>query len=344
MQLQLGMGLDARLGLSLPDLRVLAGEAADLGYTSAWTPAGATGRDGFHVCAQFWEGSHALTTGTSVVPVPAWTVPSLASQAATLSELTGGQFILGIGPGSITDAAARHMFGTPAYPAVGMMRDYVVTLRQLLRGERVDYDGPVVSLHGVRMVVEAPPTPVYLAAMGPRMLRLAGATADGAMPNWSTPEQLAWCREQIVVGARAAGRDPAEVSLAQYVRVCIDDDEAAARRALAEQVLGYALARPGASKEYGYRAHFARMGFDDVLTDLEARREAGASTAQLVEHVPEELLSRVGYFGAPAAAGAAFRALAQGLDTAIVRVIAARPGLDAVRLAMRTLAPRPRPA
>lgn len=341
--MDVGIGLDARLGLSLPDLRTLAAEAAGLGYTSAWTPAGATARDAFHICAQFWEGSHSLTTGTSVVPVPAWTVPSLASQAATLSELTGGQFILGIGPGAIMDAEARQTFGTPAYPAVGMMRDYVVTLRGLLRGQRLDYDGPSVSLRGARMAFETPPVPVYLAAMGPRMLRLAGESADGAMPNWSTPEQLAWCRERIAEGARSAGRDPADVTLAQYVRVCIDEDEAAARRALAGQVLGYALARRGAPKTLGYRAHFARMGFDDVLNELEARRDAGAATAQLIDAVPEELLRRVGYFGGPARAPAAFAALARGLDTAIVRLITAHPGLDAVRLAMRTLAPAATP-
>ena len=101
----------------------------------------------------------------------------------------------------------------------------------------------------------------------------------------------------------------------------------------------YALVRPGTSREVGYRAHFARMGFDEPLTDLEAQRERGASQSELIERFPPELLLKVGYFGPAAGAAAAFKQLAQGLDTAIVRVVAVRPGLDSVLAVMRACAP-----
>jgi hypothetical protein len=110
----------------------------------------------------------------------------------------------------------------------------------------------------------------------------------------------------------------------------VDEDEDAARRALAAQVLAYAMARPGGSKEDGYRGHFGRMGFDAALTELEARRDAGAPREELVDALPGELILRVGYFGRAAGAAAHFRRLAEGLDTAIVRVVPARPGLDGV--------------
>jgi alkanesulfonate monooxygenase SsuD/methylene tetrahydromethanopterin reductase-like flavin-dependent oxidoreductase (luciferase family) len=338
MLMQIGVGLDARLGLSFEQHREMAGEAARLGYQSLWSPAGAAGLDSFHVCAA-WNQASGLETGISVVPAPNWTVPTLASEAATVGVMTGGAFILGIGPGSAYTAGYQRTFGLPDVPPVAQMRAYLTTLRGLLAGERVDYEGGGVALHGVGLGFKPPRVPVYLAALGPMMLRLAGELADGVTPNWSTPEQIAWCRQRVAEGARKVGRDPGDVPFAQYIRVCVDEDEEAARRAFAAQVLAYAMARPGASKEHGYRAHFARMGFGPALDELEALRDAGTPESQLVDRIDPTLLLKVGYFGRPAGAAAHFRRLAEGLDTAMVRIIAARPGTDPVRLAMDACRP-----
>ncbi len=127
---------------------------------------------------------------------------------------------------------------------------------------------------------------------------------------------------------------------ALYIRVCIDEDEDAARRAFASNMLGYALARPGQPKDRGYRAHFGRMGFEDVLSDLEQRRDAGASMAQLADLVPPDLLRKVGYFGKPSGAPAAMRELSVGLQEAMVRLISVRRGdLDACVAAIRACEP-----
>jgi alkanesulfonate monooxygenase SsuD/methylene tetrahydromethanopterin reductase-like flavin-dependent oxidoreductase (luciferase family) len=335
--MDIGVGLDARLGLPLAQLIELGREAADHGYDSAWTPAGGA-PDSFHVCSGWATASgNRLTTGISVVPAARiWTVPALAMQAATVGETSGGRFILGIGTGGYGDAFWQSV-KMPNRP-VAVMRDYVTTLRRLLAGETVTHDGPAVKLSGVS-IGKFPRVPVYLAALGPQMLRLAGECADGVCLNWCAPEQIAWSREQIAVGARKAGRDPAEIKVSMYIRVCIDEDEQAARRAFAQQVLGYAMARPGASNEQGYRAHFGRMGFEQALTDLEAHRAAGASESELLDAAPDDLLQKVGYYGRPAGAAEAFRSRAEGLDEAIVRVITTRPDVDRVRLAMQTLNP-----
>lgn len=341
--MKIGVGLDAALGLSFADHRVLAREVAELGYSDAWTPAGATARDSFHICAQ-WHGATAdldggLTTGISVVPVPAWTPVALAMQAGTVGEITGGRFILGIGTGSIQSAAFQRAYDVPAWPPVAMMRDDLTILRGLLAGETVTHEGKAWSLRGVRLGFKPPRVPVYLAALGPQMLRLAGELSDGVLPNWCSVEQVAWIREQIATSARRVGRDPAEVPIVEYIRVCVDADEDVARRAFARAVMPYAMLPPGGNKAHGYRAHFARMGFDEALTDLEARRDAGAATDELAEAFPTELMRKVGYFGRPEGAAAAFRALAVGLDTALVRVVLARPGLDAVRRTIQSCRP-----
>lgn len=337
--MQIGIGLDTTPRLSFAAQREVIRAAVGMGYETAWTPAG-LGPDAVQTCVQWAQAANgddgaagAFRTGISVVPVPLWTPMALASVAATAGALTHDRFTLGIGTGSIMDAGYRAAYGLPNHPPVALMREWLTALRGLLAGERVDLAGRTLSLQGVHLgwpLGERPRVPVHLAALGPQMLRLAGSHADGAALNWCTPAQVAWSRERVAEGALAAGREPSAVPIVEYIRVCVDEDEEAARRAFTRAVMGYALARPGAAKDLGYRAHFGRMGFDDALCELEARRDRGAAEAELIAAFPRELLLTVGYFGAAAGAAAAFRRLAVGLDVALVRVVPARPGVDAV--------------
>ena len=106
--------------------------------------------------------------------------------------------------------------------------------------------------------------------------------------------------------------------------------------------MGYAL---GASvptereRQLGYRAHFERMGFTDELAELDEMRKNGASRDEVADAFPVEILNAVGYFGKADGANAAFLRLAEGLDTAIVRVVAARRGVDSTLAVMRACAP-----
>lgn len=345
--MEIGLGLDHTLNLSFAEQAELAQEAARLGYSSIWTPEGSA-QDGFVLCAYRWAASRAvipegLGTGISVSPVPIRTPYALAMSAGTVSDLTGGRFILGIGTGGVYGAEYRRSFGLPRISALALMRDYLTVTRALLAGETVNYEGAVVTARGQKLGFRPPHTPVYLAALGPEMLRLAGELADGACLNWCTAEQVAWSRERIAEGAARAGRDPATVKVAEYIRVCVDEDEEVARRAFAQATLGYALGRHGATareRTMGYRGHFDRMGFAEKLAEIDRMRDKGAPPAELIDALPPELLRRVGYYGPAAGAAEAFRHLAQGLDIAIVRVVAARPGIESVLAAMRACRPQ----
>jgi alkanesulfonate monooxygenase SsuD/methylene tetrahydromethanopterin reductase-like flavin-dependent oxidoreductase (luciferase family) len=339
----IGVGLDARLGLSFGQLRAAAQAACQLGFQSLWTPAGGV-PDSFHVCAA-WSQDTALRTGISVVPAARmWTPPGLAAQAATLAQLSGGRFVLGVGTGG---------YGPGFWASVGLadrpiavMREYVTQVRALLAGENVTAGqaglgtgSPGWPRSASLGVADLPPAPVYLAALGPQMLRLAGEVADGALLNWATPEHIAASRERIDEGCAQAGRDRAAVPVTMYIRVCIDDDITVARQALGVQVLSYAMGHPGVPQDAGYRGLFARMGFDAELRELEIRRDRGMPLTELVAAAPDEMLQAVGYYGPGATAPAAFARLSAGLDEAIVRVITARPGIEPVRQAMTALCP-----
>ena len=290
--MQIGLGIDSRLGLSTAQLRDLATEAKALGYQSLWTNA-SLDYDPIALCVA-WHERSGLPTGVSVAPIARNPPAVLALAARTAHELTGGTFTLGIGSGSLTDRP------------IGAVRAYLEEVRKV-----------------------ATNVPVVVGALGPQMLRLAGRHAQGAALNWCTPEQVAWSRAQVGPNAK----------LVEYIRVCVDDDVPAARRALAQQILAYALlVRPSGAR--GYRAHFERMGFGPELTELEARRAKGASDAELVAAMPDRLIDAFGYAGRGEGAREWFAKMAVGLDVAIVRLLTPRPGdLAPVQTAMRAFAP-----
>ena len=286
--MEVGLGVDSRLGLSASQLRDLAPEASALGYQSLWTNANVD-YDPIAMCVA-WHERSGLATGVSVAPIARNPAPVLALAARTAHEITGGKFVLGVGSGSVTERP------------IHAVRAYVDELRRTAKD-----------------------VPIYIGALGPQMLALAGRHADGAALNWCTPGQIAWSRERV--GPRA--------KLVEYIRLCVDDDVAAARLALAKQILSYALmVRPSGAR--GYRAHFERMGFGRQLDELERGQAAGASEDDLARAVPDEVLSAIGYAGPASGAAAAFRSLSQGLDVAIVRVLVSRSGnVDGVRAVMR---------
>lgn len=282
---ELGIGLGQELGLEPADRDAAVAHARQRGYTSAWTNARAT-RDPFEACARWTRAG--MTAGISVVPLDSWDLDELARVATETARRATG-FVLGVGSGQA------------GMGALALVRTGIAELRR-----------------------RAPGVPLYIGALGPRMLELAGELADGAALNWCSVERVRWSREHVAEGARRAGRDPGAIRIIEYIRVCVDDDADAARAALATAMLGYALAGPRRPKDRGYRMHFTAMGFDRLLTELEARRERGEPLGDLARSVPPELLRTVGASGDAGAAAAAFESLSAGLDLPIARVVASR--------------------
>ena len=336
--MRIGAGLDIRLGLGFEGLRQAGREAARLGFESLWTPdLGVPGA--FHVCAA-WSQDTLLRTGISVVPAARlWGPVALATQAATVGEISQGRFVLGIGTGGYGPGFWASV-GLPDRP-IAVMRDYLTILHGLLAGETVTHEGPALRVHGASLFGAAglPRVPVYLGALGPQMLRLAGEQADGVLLNWATPSRIAQSRRLVGEGAARVGRDPGAVPLTMYIRVCVDDDVDAARRALGAQVLLYAMAAPGTPPTAGYRGLFTEMGFGEVLSELERKRQDGEPMGSLIDAAPDDLLTSVGYYGPASGAAEAYARLSQGLDETVVRIVTARPGLEPVAAALEALTP-----
>ncbi len=177
-------------------------------------------------------------------------VSELAMLAATLQEVSGGRFLLGLGAGS------REFLGWAGLnrdDPLATTRTALVTLRALLghpdaidaaRDGRARHDGgaPLPEWFGRDSVLRFPlarPVPVYIGAMGPKMLRMAGRHADGVLPLLYPPERYATVRAQVLAGVADGQRDPADLDLPACFWVSLSGDPAAARAALAEKLAYY---------------------------------------------------------------------------------------------------------
>ena len=285
--MRVGFSLDPRLELGRDDELALIKRGVELGYESAWTPAGPDAA-AFDRCQRWYEAA-ALPVGIAVVPAADQPPAFYAEHARRVYEAAAGNFIFGVGCGRMEHAAAG-------------MRAYLDELRQLLPA------GPSL----------------YVWALGPLMLRLAGEQAAGVSLNWCSADMVAWSRKRVEAAAKDAGRETPVIAM--YIRTCVDPDPDVARATLGRAALMYAL---GAA---AYRRHFERMGFAEELAEIE--REGVEPSA--------EFLATSGAAGAPGQVRAQFEAIAAGgLDVAIVRVLSPRPAdPEAVLRALEECAPR----
>jgi 5,10-methylenetetrahydromethanopterin reductase len=194
-----------------------------------------------------------IEVATGVLPIQTQHPMLMAQRALTLNLIAGGRFTLGIG---VTHAlASEGMWGIPWDKPVRRMREYLDGLLPLLSGEGVDVSGDTVTTRGFVRVPGATPPAVYIAAMGPQMLRLAGRRASGTVTWMTGPKTLA---EHVVPtlrnAAEEAGRSATAVRVVAGFPVCVTDDPATARRVAAEVFAIYGTLP-------AYRAMLDREGY-----------------------------------------------------------------------------------
>jgi 5,10-methylenetetrahydromethanopterin reductase len=243
------------------DVAAIAREGEGLGYAAVFLPE--TGaRDILATLTGIAGETEQLLLGTGVIPMPARRARLAAMAAATVQERSGGRHILGVGTG-------------PSAPgALGRLRDYVEEIRELVGG----------SAPGAALRLPLPaPVPIWVAALGPRAVRLAGEIADGVILNWCTPDRVAEAREAIRTAAGEAGRDPDTVTIAVYVRASFSGRADEALLAAASEYASYpAYTRQfeamgvEPSSEAVVEAVCLRGDPDQARERLEAYRKAGA--------------------------------------------------------------------
>ncbi|MET3805811.1 5,10-methylenetetrahydromethanopterin reductase [Nakamurella sp. UYEF19] len=165
-------------------------------------------------------------------------VSELAMVAATLAEVSGGRFLLGVGAGS---EEFLSWAGLARPRPLATTAQTVAALRRMLGHQDVD-DADLPSWFGDHSVLrfdQSGVVPVYVGGMAPKMLAMAGRLADGALPLLYPPEHYVTARAQVYAGLAAAGRDPADFDLPACIWVSLSDNGSAGRAALAEKLAYY---------------------------------------------------------------------------------------------------------
>ena len=307
-------GFAMREPLPWRDLVGVVETAEQTGYEAVFLPE-ITGRETFSTLAGLAGVTRELKLGTGVVTIVARRFETTAMAAATVHEISGGRMILGLGTG-------------PSEPgALQRLREYVRLVRAVLSGEAVRADGGSFRL---TFDPGPGPVPVWIAALGPKAMRLAGEIADGAILNWCPPERVDLARGLIAEGAEAVGRDPASVSIAVYVRACVGQEPEHALPALKEAAGRYA--------SYGaYARQFEAVGLGE-----EASRAAAALRAGRPDRVPDVLVRAVCAFGDAAEAAARLQEYRDaGADVPIVYPVPVLEPVSSIVGTLFALAPHP---
>jgi probable F420-dependent oxidoreductase len=320
-------------GFGLAEHGELAQEAERRGYTDAWSYE-ADGLDCFSALAPVALAGN-LRLGTAIANVFTRGPATLAMSAAGVAELAPGRFCLGLGAGSqpIVEAWNGGRFALPAT----RVRETVQVVRAALTGQRVVFRGKTVTVDGFRLARPPEhPVPIYVAALRPGMLKVAGEVADGVILNWlaagDVPRVVGIVRE----AAAAAGRDPAAVEITARLLVNADPPGPESDTSVRRHVTAY-LNVPV------YRAYQEWLGRGGALGPMWQAWERGdrkAAVAAVPAQVMDELILR-----GPMAEIRAHveRYLAAGIDTAFLQVSTLEP--DPVRKrqivldALRALAP-----
>ncbi len=264
-------------GTSIVDL---AEVADDSGFDAIWKGE-SNSADPMVVLSAMATRTRNIKLGTGVYHIFGRSPVTLGIQAATLQDLSGGRVLLGIGVSNRTLASWHgRAFDRP----VRRLREYAEVVRTVSRGERVDYEGETESVKGFKLSWRPsyPDVPMYFAALGDQMTKLAGRSADGVMINMANPPMIRDIVQRVREGAKAAGRDPSSLEVLVKVRVCLHADRQVARNRLKHALAFYSIA------EF-YRDHLAAMGFGDEAGAVRsAYQQSGFRAAQ--QAVPDAML------------------------------------------------------
>jgi len=262
----------------LDSLVSAAREVAEAGFGSMWTPQ-IFELDALTAIAVAAREVKGLEFGTCVVPTYRQHPMMMAQQALTVSQASGGRLSLGIGLSH--QVVVEGMWGLSYDKPLRHMTEFLDVLMPLLKGDAANAEGETITGRG-ELGIPAEEPSVVLAALGPKMLELAGTVADGTTTWMVGPATIAsHTSPSIQAAAEAAGREPARVVVA--LPTVVTDDPAGARERAAKEFEIYGHLP-------SYRAMLDREGAagpedvavigsaDEVAERVSAIFDAGAST------------------------------------------------------------------
>ena len=290
-----------------PDMELVL-EAERLGYDSAWTSE-AWGADAVTPAAWVLAKTSKIKVGTGIMQMSARTPSCAAMTAMSLQAMSGGRFLLGIGPSGpqVIEGWHGEVFGKP----LKRTREYVEVIRRIFAREKplefhgefyqIPNTGPGTTGLGKAlksiMHPDAAALKIYTGSFTPAGLRAGGEVADGVQPIFMIPEKAALVREPIEEGRAKAGkpRDLAGFDIAPFVRVQMGDDLQACRDVI-KQELAFYIGGMGARNANFYNDYAKRLGYEAEAVAIQDAFLDGRR-ADAVAAVPDKLVDDTALVG-----------------------------------------------
>ena len=298
-------------GLTAPEIADCAERAEALGYESVWVAEG-HGGDQFAILAACALRTRRIRLGTAISSVFVRTAPTIAMAAATVDELSGGRFVLGLGSSHRVQVGPEH--GVEYSKPLGRVRDTVAIVRTLIREGEVSHAGETVRIDDFDLWFQPlrREIPIYLSALFPKMTELCGEIADGVILARSTLAGAGTARAHVAAGAARAGRDGTAIEIGSLLPASVAPDRKAA----------LAAARPGLAFYAGFFPRYNRLlaesGFAAEAAAVAAAWAAG-DTAGAARAVTDEMIAATGIVGTPVECRGRIEAYrASGLDLPII--------------------------
>jgi alkanesulfonate monooxygenase SsuD/methylene tetrahydromethanopterin reductase-like flavin-dependent oxidoreductase (luciferase family) len=255
--------------------------AEELGYESI-NSAHIAARDSFTLLSALAMATERISLATAVAPIYHRSPASMAQTAATVDEISGGRFRLGLGVGHRVTMGGWHgqEIGKPTVE----MREYTAIVRAILAGEQPPAGQRWSSTFAFVGFLPRADIPIYQAALSPGMLRLAGEIADGVILWLCNPSYI----RDVVVPAIREGRERAQLPLEGFDIVAAVPGSLTADRAAT-----FATMRTELVPYFGlpfYRAMIERTGFaEDIAAFDAAAGDIEAMKAAISDRFLEEL-------------------------------------------------------
>jgi len=302
--------------LSFEEITRFARESEELGYHGFWLTE-ENGKEAFALLALLARDTTRIGLGTGIVNFYSRSPMTLAMGARTIWDLSGGRFSLGLGTGGVGFMTQGH--GIPIERPVARARETVEIVRRFMTERRFSYDGEwfkIKRFHLREGPLEASP-PIYLAALGPQMVRAAARHYDGFIMNWPTKAAVEEYRAIVDREAASAGRDPAEVKILTLLQTVAEPDDPASVDAMRRGLAFYC-----ASEHYLHIADITGLGADarKVKEAWETGDYQRAATL-----VSDEMVAAFGLWGSPDHCAAELRRL---LDVGVYPIIYPVPRHD----------------
>lgn len=300
------LGLLAGYGGKLINLDIERIKAAEsMGYDSIWTSE-AYGSDAISPAAWILAQTEKIRVGTAIMQMPARTPACAAMTAMTLSQLSNGRFIVGLGASGPQVVEGWHgvAYGKP----ITRLKEYVQVMRKIMaREEPASFEGEQYNLpykgadgtglgKPLKSILQADTNiPIYSASITPKGLEASAEVADGVFPIWMDPEKYSVFESDIQKGLDKAGKTLMDFDIAPFVTCIMGDDLDKCRMPVKGSMALY-IGGMGAKDKNFYNNYTKALGFEDAAKKIQDLYLAGKKDEAMAA-VPDELVDAVHLVG-----------------------------------------------